>query len=178
MQQHWPGLRAFVRARMSRDLRTLESGSDLVQSTMRQLLQGIDDFEYRGEEAFRGWLYTAVLNHLQNRERALRTQKRDVRRQADLPDGVAAGDLAQCYSHVLSPSGAMIEEEQARALEAALDTLPDDYREVIALSRIARLARAEVARQMDRTEASVRNLLHRALVALAEALQGRSNGPT
>lgn len=173
LQHHWPGLRAFVRARMSRELRARESGSDLVQSTMRQLLQGLDGFEYRGEAAFRSWLYTAVLHNLQKRERDLRAQKRDVRRQVPLPDGSSAPSLAQCYSQVLSPSGAMMAEEEARAFEEALDTLPADYREVIALSRIARLSRAEVARQMGRSEGSVRNLLHRALVALAEELHRR-----
>ena len=54
-----------------------------------------------------------------------------------------------------------------------LDALPAHYREVIALSRIARLPRALVALRMQRTEASVRNLLTRALVALAEALDER-----
>ena len=52
-------------------------------------------------------------------------------------------------------------------LEAAFDDLPEHYREVVTLSRIAQLSRAEIARQMGRTEASVRNLLSRALIALA-----------
>jgi RNA polymerase sigma factor (sigma-70 family) len=79
--------------------------------------------------------------------------------------------LSQCYSRVLSPSGQAVAAEDARVLERAFDTLPEHYREVISLSRIARMSRAEVAIQMRRTEDSVRNLLSRALAALAEALR-------
>jgi len=176
LQLHWAGLRAFVRVRMSPELRALESGSDLVQATALQLLQNLDNFEYRGEEAFRAWLYTALQNQLSHRERYLRAQKRDVRRVVELPEGSEACSLANCYSEVLSPSGALLAEEAVRAFEKAMDALPDDYRQVIALSRIARLGRAEVARQMGRSEDSVRNLLHRALVMLAEQLKGRDGG--
>jgi hypothetical protein len=60
-----------------------------------------------------------------------------------------------------------------RNLEAAFDELPEHYREVITLSRIAGLSRAEIAAHMGRSEASVRNLLSRALVVLAEAMAAR-----
>lgn len=177
VQRYWPALRAFARARMSSELRAHESGSDLVQGAVLALLQRLDGFEYRGEEAFRGWLFGALQNELLHHERDLRAQKRDVRR---LAAGQTDGDaltLAQCYSKVLSPSRGLMAQEDVAILESAMDTLPDDYREVIALSRLARLSRAEVARQMGRTEDSVRNLLHRALVALAEAVRRLGGTP-
>ncbi|MFY9344842.1 MAG: sigma-70 family RNA polymerase sigma factor [Planctomycetota bacterium] len=174
MQQHLAGLRAFVRVRMSPLLRAHESGSDLVQSACLELLHKLDAFEFRGEAAFRAWLYQGVLNTLRDKERALRAQKRDARREVGMPETTSHGDLVACYSSVLSPSGELIAEERIRALEGAFDDLPDDYREVISLSRIVRLSRAQVAEQMGRTEDSVRNLLPRALAALAEALRRRS----
>lgn len=171
MQQHLAGLRAFVRVRMSPLLRAHESGSDLVQAACLELLQKLDAFEFRGEVPFRAWLYQGVLNTLRDKERALKAQKRDARREVGLPDTSSQGDLAACYSSILSPSRQVIAEERVRALEAAFDELPDDYREVISLSYLAQLSRAQVASQMGRTEASVRNLLARARVALAEALR-------
>ncbi len=90
-----------------------------------------------------------------------------------MPETTSPDDLAACYSSVLSPSRQLITEERIRALEAAFDALPDDYREVIALSRIVRLSRAQVAEQMGRTDDSVRNLMPRALAALAEELRKR-----
>ncbi len=175
MQRHLPGARAFVRVRMSPLLRAHESGSDLVQSACRELLAKAAGFEYRGEEAFRAWLFTAVLNKLLKQERELRAQKRDARRQVALDAHSGADGLAACYSQVLSPSGALIAEERVRALEVAFDDLPDHYREVISLSRIARLSRAQVAEQMGRSQDSVRNLLPRALVALAEVLKAKQS---
>lgn len=178
MLQHLAGLRAFVRVRMSPLLRAHESGSDLVQSACLELLQKLEGFEYRGEAPFRAWLYQGVLNTLRDKERALKAQKRDARREVEIPT-TSAGGLAACYSSVLSPSRQLIDEERVRVLEAAFDELPDDYREVISLSQFARLSRAEVAAQLGRTEASVRNLLARAKAALAEALrrQDRSSAP-
>ncbi len=171
MQQHLPALRAFVRVRMSPLLRAHESGSDLVQSACLELLRKLDGFEYRGEAPFRAWLYNSVLNTLRDKERALKAQKRDARREVSMQESSSYGGLAACYSGVLSPSRQLIAEERVRALEAAFDDLPEDYREVISLSYFVRLSRVQVAVQMERTEASVRNLLVRARAALAEALR-------
>src|SRR5262249_22072617 len=104
---------------------------------------------------------------LRNAERDLRRDKRDARRLE--PTGHE--QLAACYRSVLSPSRELIAEESVQQLEVAFDALPEDYREVISLSRFARLGRAEVARQMGGTEASVRGLLRRALAALAAAIE-------
>jgi RNA polymerase sigma-70 factor (ECF subfamily) len=57
-------------------------------------------------------------------------------------------------------------------LERALASLTPEYREVILLSRVEGLSRAEVAVRMQRSEGSVRMLLHRALAALAVELGG------
>jgi RNA polymerase sigma factor (sigma-70 family) len=169
LARHLPGVRAFARLRMSPLLRAHESESDLVQSACRDVLAKAEGFEYRGEAAFRAWLYTAVLHKLRTKERGLRAQKRDARRRAQPGD---AGDpLAACYAQVLSPSAAAMAAERVQALERAFDALPEHYREVISLSRIARLDRASVAAQMGRSEDSIRNLLHRALAQLAIELR-------
>jgi RNA polymerase sigma factor (sigma-70 family) len=55
-------------------------------------------------------------------------------------------------------------------LQAAFDALDADEREVVLLSRVAGLSRAEVAQTMGRTENGVRNLLHRTLAKLAGQL--------
>jgi len=45
LQRHGPALRAFVRSRMSLELRAHESCSDLVQSTLCELLSDRDRFD-------------------------------------------------------------------------------------------------------------------------------------
>jgi RNA polymerase sigma-70 factor (ECF subfamily) len=64
--------------------------------------------------------------------------------------------------------------EQADRIEAALDRLPADYREVICLSRFAGFSHAEIAAEMGRSELATRSLLSRALSQLAEELETSS----
>lgn len=166
LERHLPALRAFIRLRTSKAIRDRESQSDLVQSVCREVLQGAERFEYQGEAAFRSWLYTTALRKLIERDRYWRSQKRDIDRElrAEEPS------LLDCYATFATPSQDVAVREQMERIEAAFDALPDDYREVITLSRIVGLSHAEIARQMGRSEESSRQLLRRALVKLAERL--------
>ena len=56
-------------------------------------------------------------------------------------------------------------------LEAAFDQLPEHYREVVTLARVARLTCAQIAATTGRSEDSVRNILARALNKLATQLE-------
>ncbi|HZN38956.1 MAG TPA: sigma-70 family RNA polymerase sigma factor [Planctomycetota bacterium] len=179
LQQHLPALRAFARLRMSPLLRGRESSDDLVQSACCALVRSLGSFEYRGEEAFRGWLYTAVANKVLEHERDARAQIRDARREVQGSDTDRDAALSGVYAQVLSPSQELIADERLRELEAAFDELPPHYREVLTLSRVARMSRAAIATQLGRTEDSVRNLLTRALADLAlrlEQLRRESSG--
>ena len=53
IQEHLPGLRAFVRLNAGATLRAREAQSDLVQSVCREVLEGREGFEYRGDAAFK-----------------------------------------------------------------------------------------------------------------------------
>ena len=78
--------------------------------------------------------------------------------------------LARALGDQASPSQEAMGAELLARLEAAFEELAEDEREVVLLSRVAGLSRAEVAQTMGRTENAVRNLLHRTLVKLAEKL--------
>jgi len=179
LADHLPALRAFARLRMSPLLRARESQDDLVQSACMAIIKALPHFEYRGEEAFRGWLYTAVANKVLEHERDARAQLRDARRELPMPAGDDDHALSGVDAKVLSPSQELIAAERLRELETAFDALPDHYREVLTLSRIARMSRAAIAAQLGRSEDSVRNLMTRALAELAlriEKLRQTSSG--
>ncbi len=53
LEANLPALRAFVRLRMGPTLRAKESASDLVQSACREVLEGLDRFQFQGAENFR-----------------------------------------------------------------------------------------------------------------------------
>jgi RNA polymerase sigma-70 factor (ECF subfamily) len=172
LRRHLPGVRAFVRLRMGPLLRARESGSDLVQSVCADLFSA-RGVAFADEPAFRGWLYAAALHKLRNHERHFLAQKRDAGREQPLVTGsgsAADGDLEQCYATVLSPSRVAIARERIARLEQAFDDLPEHYREVVTLARVAGLTYEQIAEATGRTADSVRNVLARALNRLAELL--------
>jgi len=181
LERHLPSLRAYVRLRAGAKLRARESASDLVQSVCRDVLQNLDRFRYPGESAFRAWLYATAMRKIADRAEYWGAARRDPAREAaPLPHAAHSGADEQRLFDVYrdsfaSPSQEAMGREALARIEDAFERLPEDYREVIVLSRIVGLSRAEVAGQMQRTEASVRNLLSRALAELAEHLDG--SGP-
>ena len=168
LHRHLPALRVFVRLRMSRDLRAREMSSDLVQSVCVQVLRQLDDFEYRGEKPFKAWLYNAALLKIKEKQRHHRAEKRTPNREvAATVTDAGSGELLAAYGTFLTASRQAIAREELDRVDAAFDQMPDDYREVISLSRIVGLSHAEIATQMKRNEGAVRTLLYRALIRLS-----------
>ena len=67
--RHLPHLQGWLRLRMGALLRSRETPEDLVQSVAREALGELSTFEWRGEAAFRHWLYTRAQHKLQDRVR-------------------------------------------------------------------------------------------------------------
>lgn len=172
MARHIGALRAYVRARASPEFRAHESCSDVVQSACRQALEHLGEFEWRGEESFRRWLFALTANKLLNRVNYHRAERRDRRREA--PDPAA---LLEAYSSVMTPSQDAIGREFTAQFEAAMDQLPENYREVLLLARVVQLSHTAIAEQLGISEELVRTRLLRARVRLAGLLDlGRSDG--
>ena len=72
LERHLPALRAFVRLRAGPAVAEHESNSDLVQSVCREVLEGAGAFEYRGEAAFKSWLFTTALRKIVEKDRYYR----------------------------------------------------------------------------------------------------------
>ncbi len=171
LSHHLPAVRAFVRAHMGPQLRAHESSSDLVQSVCRELLTHQERFQYPGEQQFLAWLYTTARRKISNRVRDLGRDKRDARREIGGLTESAMAELGAAYARVSSPSGRVLRAEEIARLEAAIDQLPEEQREVVTLAHIAGLSRAEIGAQMGKTEEAVRALLHRAKARLAILLE-------
>jgi RNA polymerase sigma-70 factor (ECF subfamily) len=167
--RYLPRLRAFVRLRVSRTIRQRESSSDLVQTVCREVLKNGGSYSYEGEEKFLGWLFKTALNKIIDHHRYFAADKRAPQREAG-PDRLEGVDYSALRSKGASPSQVAMGNELAEHMEAAFDQLPEEYREVITLSRIVGLPHAEIARAMERSEGAVRMLLSRALVAYVAAM--------
>ena len=68
--------------------------------------------------------------------------------------------------------------DRRRGLEQALETLPEDQRDVVVLRHLVGLSPGEIADRMGRTESSIHGLHHRARVALRRELIRVECAPT
>lgn len=170
---HLPALRAFVRMQAGRELRELESCSDLVQSACREVLEDLSAFEYRDEIAFRYWLYRSAERKILDRVRFHHRARRDVRRERSPPADDTV--LLDRYATFCSPSQQAIAREEEARIESAIDQLPATYRDVLRLRHVVGLSNQDIARELDRTPEYVRMLLARARHKLGVLLE-RSTG--
>ena len=173
LERHLPALRAYLRLRMGPHIRRWETESDVAQSVCLEILKSLQDFAYRGESAFRHWLFTAAQHKLVERDRYYRAQKRDPARLQTGPPATASTDdpvVREMCRAVGTPSEHAVGRETLERIEAALDCLPEDGREVILLSRLAGLSNAEIAEAMGKSESAVTTMLCRSLAELARML--------
>lgn len=169
LQRFSPGLAAFVRHRAGPLVRANENPSDLVQSVCREVLEDLSGFRYEGEAAFKQWLYKRALHKIVDRDRYYRAEKRGAGRVVQ-GEGDEHRDLLGGYQTFCTPSKVAMGKEAMARIERAFDRLPEDYREVILLSRIAAMSHDEIAERLGRTSAAVRTLLSRALARLSTFL--------
>lgn len=162
--RHLAALRGFVRLRMGPELRAREESCDIVQSVAREVLQNSDRFEHGGEDGFRDWLFTTAHRKIVNRLEHWRADKRTALREQpiELPEELT-GITATPSRH------ASIREELA-AIEAAFDSLTDEQRDAVTMSRFLGLSHTVIAERLGKTEVAVRKILSRGLARLAVAL--------
>ena len=172
--EHQAALTDFVAKRAWRSLAHLESIEDLVQGVTTRALDRREQFEFRGEAAFRAWLFEVAERHLVDRRRhwlALRRAGSDVLRLTfgDSTDaGIAAvRDLA---ASVTGPSTFASRREQVTLAARALALLlPRDRELVEGLSR-GRTLEEEAAR-LGLTYGATQRARHRALERLRRTFE-------
>jgi RNA polymerase sigma-70 factor, ECF subfamily len=169
-----PGLEAFVRLRLGRELRRMLDAPDVVQSVCREVLQELDDFEFRGEAPFRHWLYVRAENKLRQKARHHAAQRRDARLDVSLAD---AGTAALGYATICSPSAELDKQEWMRRVEVAFDELPEEWREAVTLHKLCGMSHKEIAERMQKSEGAVRNLVYRGISRLALLVDPGGDGP-
>jgi RNA polymerase sigma-70 factor, ECF subfamily len=168
---HLPALRAYVRVQANRELRELESCSDLVQSACREVLTDLSSFEYRSEATFRAWLYRCAERKIVDRVRFHQRARRDSRRE-EQADGESR--LLDCYATFCTPGLEAVASEEEARIEEAIESLPATYREALRLRFVVGLSNQEIAEQLERTPEYVRMLVARARHKLGERLEARS----
>ena len=169
LERHRPYLTLLARAHLNRNHPAKLDSSDIVQQTLLDAFSKRDQFRGSSEAEFAAWLREILKHNLADALRDERRDKRDVRRNRSLEDGI---DVSFSRTHAWlaaaqsSPSQKAIKQEDLLRLSEALTLLPEAQREVIVLHHLQGLKLAQVAAEIDRTEASVAGLLFRGLKAL------------
>ena len=172
MRVHLPGLRVYVRSHMSALLRARESQSDLVQTVCREALTSLEDYEWQGEGSFRHWLFSLAMHKMQKKQSYHLAAKRDANRSVEVESEEVL------LAAEATPSQHAMANETSERLEAAMDCIPEQYREIVLMSRVVGLSNQEIAQRLGKSEGSTRVLLSRALSRLMTEMErvGRPEG--
>ncbi len=170
LARYLPGLRGYVRRRAGGLIHAKESSSDVVQSVCREVLERLADerFDYRGEEAFRRWLYQAAVLKMRDRRRFYLAERRDAGREV-APRGGSTGAGLEPFRASGTPSQEVGRREEIARVQAALEQLPENYRRVIELAQLEGRSHREIAAELGISEANSRVLLSRALARRSNA---------
>jgi RNA polymerase sigma-70 factor (ECF subfamily) len=147
---------------------------EILQDVLLTVVRASASFE--GRSALGSWIYRIATNAALNRRRGKRLELESPLEDL-LPTFEADGHRAGDRTYLLAdwsqnPEEELLSGERRRALERALDRLPDHYRAVLVLRDVEDLSNEEVAAVLEESVASVKSRLHRARMVLREQLTG------
>jgi RNA polymerase sigma-70 factor, ECF subfamily len=160
---------------LNRSLRAKASPSDLVEDTLLEAGRDFASFRGTTEDDLLRWLRRLLLNNVANFERDfLRRKKRDVTRERPLEIASSdhGGQILRAPGR--TPSSEVASLEERAAVEAALERLPPDYRQVVILRNRDGLTFEQIGTELQRSADSCRRLWGRALLMLQSELEGCS----
>ncbi len=148
--------------------------SGVVQQTLLEAYQALDQLSAMSAEQQAGWLRTALAHNLTDEVRRLGRAVRDVHRECSLEQAVeqSSGQLeAWLATDHSSPTRQAVRNEELLRLAQALDRLPDDQRQAVELHHLQGYPIAKTAKLLGRSEGAVGGLLLRALRTLRLTLE-------
>jgi RNA polymerase sigma-70 factor (ECF subfamily) len=136
-----------------------DDADDLTQEVFIQAYQALTGF--RQESSISTWLYRIAINASLNKVR--RNSKNFLFRQLDL---ITGADKSEYHGIDITdnenPENILIREEHNAWIQKALDSLPENQRTAIVLSKYDSLSQKEIAEIMKTTEGAVEALIQRA----------------
>ena len=155
VERHYDPLLGYL-YRLARGDRSL--AQDLAQETFLHALRGIARYTY--PRPFKPWLYAIATNLARNHYNRADTRRTDN----------AAED--QEYGTEDAPDHALFEQDEAQAVIAALDSLPDHQREVIVLYFYQSLSQQAIAETLSIPLGTVKSRLSIGVSRLRERMKG------
>jgi RNA polymerase sigma-70 factor, ECF subfamily len=158
--------------RLRADLRSKGGASDLVQQTFLDAQRDFTRFQGESEKELLAWLRQILLHNLAHFHRSYRaTAKRDLEREVPLPGPASSSEGgADIAGRTPTPSQQAAAREEAENVQRALERLPEEYRQVLALRHKEQLTFEEIGKRMGRSTSGARALWVRAVERLDDEL--------
>jgi RNA polymerase sigma-70 factor (ECF subfamily) len=148
-------------------LHNQHDAEDLTQEVFIKAYQSIDSF--KGDAAFSTWLYRIAVNASLNKVRSNAKNFLFQRLDTFFGNGKNA-DTSISFNDMENPEDILIKNEHRQWMQKALDSLPENQRTAIVLSKYDELSQKEIAEVMNITEGAVESLIQRAKANLREKL--------
>ncbi len=150
-----------------RILQNPQDAEDILQETFIKAYNALPRFD--GRSRLSTWLYRIATNEAL----MLLRKKRPPTVSVDSPGGNDADDDGlplQIVDWCCLPESELMSEEARRHLERSIEALPETLKTVFVLRELEGLSVRETAQVLEISEAAVKTRLHRARLALREAL--------
>ena len=148
--------------------------SGIVQQTLLEAHQAMQELAALSEDQQTAWLRQALANNLSDEIRKLSAKKRDIRMEQSLDASLdqsmnrLQGLLPADQS---SPSQRAHKNEQLLRLAEAVNQLPESQRQAVELHHLLGMSLTEVAERLGSTKPAVAGLIHRGLKKLRELMK-------
>lgn len=143
---------------------------DLVQETFIKAYKALDKFKFN--YSFSAWIYRIASNNTIDFLRKRRFDTFSI----DKPIGNAEDEnYFEIEDNSYSPDSELINQQKSDIISAAIDTLPENYREIILLRHEEELDYKTIAEQLDLPLGTVKAHLFRARKLLYEELKDKYN---
>ena len=149
-------------------LHNKEDAEDLTQDVFIQAYQSLSRF--KDESAFSTWLYRIAVNASLNKIRKSKLKLVFERFENLTGSDRTGSDTYPVIKNDEDPEKIIIRQEHSEWLGRALDSLPENQKTAIVLSKYDDLSQKEIAEIMNTTEGAVEALLQRAKKNLREKL--------
>jgi RNA polymerase sigma-70 factor (ECF subfamily) len=138
--------------------RNQTDAEDVLQDALFSIASHLPEFE--GRSSFSSWAFALARSACSRKRRGLKNQP-----------AIALDEIIDSIEPSASPEQKTAEQELAQALSRALETLSEDYREVLLLRDVEDLTAPEAAESLGISVEALKSRLHRARNALREALR-------
>jgi RNA polymerase sigma-70 factor (ECF subfamily) len=160
-------LAIVARSQVGSWLQAKVDASDLVQQTLLEAHQGLNQFQGRSQAEWLGWLRQIMARNAADCVRQFQgAEKRRVSREVSLTAPADAPSGARRFEPLApgeTPSQLILQWELEFLVADALKKLPDDYQQVVTLRNLEQLPFDEVAQRMGRSRPAVQMLWMRAI---------------